>query len=48
MAGAKPKTCPWRVRAGPVLVLDPEAFVPAEELVPELEAAAGSRAAAAG
>ena len=31
---------PWRVSAEPVLVLDEDDFVPAEELVPELEHAA--------
>lgn len=36
----KPEPYPWRVEAEPVLVLDEEDFVPAEELVPELEHAA--------
>jgi predicted RNA-binding protein len=35
-----PDAYPWRVRAEPVLVLDEEDFVPAEELVDELEHAA--------
>jgi predicted RNA-binding protein len=33
----KPEIYPWRVKAEPVLVLPEEAFVPAEELVNELE-----------
>jgi predicted RNA-binding protein len=33
----KPETYPWRVEAEPVLVLREEQFVPAEELVAELE-----------
>ena len=33
----KPEPYPWRVEAEPVLVLDEERFVPAEELVGELE-----------
>jgi predicted RNA-binding protein len=33
----KPETYPWRVEAEPVLVLPEREFVPAEELVPELE-----------
>ena len=33
----KPEIYPWRVKAEPVLVLPEEAFVPAEELVTELE-----------
>jgi predicted RNA-binding protein len=36
----KPEPYPWRVEAEPVLVLDEEDFVPAEEVVPELEHAA--------
>ncbi len=36
----KPEPYPWRVAAEPVLVLDEEHFVPAEEVVPELEHAA--------
>lgn len=35
-----PEPYPWRVRAEPVLVLDEGDFVPAEDLVPELEHAA--------
>ncbi|MCE3265770.1 MAG: hypothetical protein K0S15_479 [Solirubrobacterales bacterium] len=35
-----PEPYPWRVGAEPVLVLDEDDFVPAEELVPELEHAA--------
>jgi hypothetical protein len=33
----KPEEYPWRVEAEPVLILPEEAFVPAEELVTELE-----------
>ena len=33
----KPEAYPWRVEAQPVLVLDEEDFVPAEELVGKLE-----------
>jgi predicted RNA-binding protein len=33
----KPEIYPWRVEAEPVLVLPEEQFVPAEELVPDLE-----------
>lgn len=33
----KPEAYPWRVEAEPVLVLPEERFVPAEELVTELE-----------
>jgi hypothetical protein len=33
----RPEPYPWRVEAEPVLVLDEEYFVPAEELVGELE-----------
>ena len=33
----KPEIYPWRVEAEPVLVLPEESFVPAEELVPDLE-----------
>ena len=33
----KPEPYPWRVEAEPVIVLDEERFVPAEELVDELE-----------
>jgi predicted RNA-binding protein len=33
----KPETYPWRVHAEPVLILPEEDFVPAEELVTELE-----------
>jgi predicted RNA-binding protein len=33
----KPEPYPWRVEAEPVLVLPEDAFVPAEELVTELE-----------
>jgi predicted RNA-binding protein len=33
----KPETYPWRVDAEPVLILPEEAFIPAEELVTELE-----------
>lgn len=36
----KPEPYPWRVEAEPVLVLAEEDFVPAEEVVPELEHAA--------
>ena len=35
--GKKPEEYPWRVEAEPVLILPEEAFVPAEELVTELE-----------
>jgi predicted RNA-binding protein len=35
-----PEPYPWRVHAEPVLVLEQDDFVPAEELVPELEHAA--------
>ena len=35
--GKKPEPYPWRVEAEPVLVLHEEEFVPAEELVDELE-----------
>jgi predicted RNA-binding protein len=33
----KPEPYPWRVEAEPVVVLDEDAFVPAEELATELE-----------
>jgi predicted RNA-binding protein len=33
----KPEIYPWRVKAGPVLILPEDEFVPAEELVTELE-----------
>ena len=33
----RPEDYPWRVEAEPVLVLDEDAFVPAESLVEELE-----------
>ncbi len=33
----KPEPYPWRVNAEPVIVLDEEEFVPAEDLVDELE-----------
>ena len=33
----KPEPYPWRVEAEPVLILPEDAFVPAEELVTELE-----------
>jgi hypothetical protein len=33
----KPEPYPWRVEAEPVLILDDDDFVPAEELVGELE-----------
>ena len=33
----KPEAYPWRVEAEPVLVLPEDDFVPAEELVPDLE-----------
>jgi predicted RNA-binding protein len=33
----KPEDYPWRVEAEPVVVLDEEQFVPAEELAPRLE-----------
>ena len=33
----KPEAYPWRVEAEPVLILPEEEFVPAEELVTELE-----------
>lgn len=36
----EPEPYPWRVEAEPVLVLAEEDFVPAEEVVPELEHAA--------
>jgi hypothetical protein len=36
-AGKKEEQYPWRVSGEPVLVLDEEDFVPAEELAPELE-----------
>jgi hypothetical protein len=36
-AGAKREGYPWRVRATPEVVLDEEEFVPAEELVGELD-----------
>jgi predicted RNA-binding protein len=36
----KPEPYPWRVSAEPVLVLDEDDFVPAEDIVPELEHAA--------
>jgi predicted RNA-binding protein len=36
----EPEPYPWRVKAEPVLVLDEEDFVPAEDLVPELDHAA--------
>ena len=32
-----PEAYPWRVEAEPVVVLDERAFVPAEQLAPELE-----------
>jgi predicted RNA-binding protein len=32
-----PEAYPWRVEAAPVVVLDEEAFVPAESLIDELE-----------
>jgi len=35
--GKKDEEYPWRVDAEPVLVLEEEDFVPAEELAPELE-----------
>jgi EVE domain-containing protein len=35
--GKKPEEYPWRVEAEPILILSEEAFVPAEELVTELE-----------
>jgi len=35
--GKKDEEYPWRVESEPVLVLDEPDFVPAEELVPELE-----------
>ena len=35
--GKKDESYPWRVEAEPVLILDEEDFVPAEELAPELE-----------
>jgi hypothetical protein len=35
--GKKPEEYPWRVEAEPVLILPEEAFVPAEELVTDLE-----------
>jgi hypothetical protein len=35
--GKKDEPYPWRVEAEPVLILDEEDFVPAEELAPELE-----------
>ena len=35
--GKKPEEYPWRVEAEPVLILPEEAFVPAEELAPDLE-----------
>jgi predicted RNA-binding protein len=33
----KPEPYPWRVEAEPAVVLEEDAFVPAEELAPELE-----------
>jgi hypothetical protein len=36
-AGQKEERYPWRVAGEPVLVLDEQDFVPAEELAPELE-----------
>src|SRR5687767_11232307 len=33
----KPEPYPWRVEAEPVVVLEEDAFVPAEQLAPELE-----------
>jgi hypothetical protein len=36
----QPEPYPWRVEAEPVIVLAEDAFVPAEELVDELEHAA--------
>ena len=36
-AKKKPEPYPWRVNAEPVIVLDEEGFVPAEDLVDELE-----------
>ena len=35
--GARPEAYPWRVEAEPVLILPEDEFVPAEELVTELE-----------
>ena len=36
-AASKPEIYPWRVRAEPVQILSEDAFVAAEELVPDLE-----------
>jgi EVE domain-containing protein len=36
-AGKKDEPYPWRVEAEPVLILDEDDFVPAEDVAPELE-----------